>query len=50
MRLMPVKEADKQIREHVESVQFFDETTGEMYEPTSPPEDPSPDPDDAEEE
>jgi hypothetical protein len=45
MRLMPVKEADKLVREHVEGTQFFDEGTGELYEPKDPPADPSPDPD-----
>jgi hypothetical protein len=46
MKLMPVKEADKHIREHLETTQFYDETSGELYEPSTPPPDPSPDPDD----
>jgi hypothetical protein len=50
MRLRPVKEADELILEHVETVRFFDEATGELYEPSAPPPDPSPDPDDHPEE
>jgi hypothetical protein len=48
MRLMPVKEADKLIREHVETTHFVD-ASGNPYEPTTMPPDPSPDPDEDDE-
>lgn len=38
MRLRPQAELDAAIREHVESNHYFDEETGELYEPQEPPE------------
>lgn len=46
MKLRPVAERDAALKEHLETTQFFDEQTGEMYDPPVLPEvTPSPDDD-----
>lgn len=38
MRLLPTKQADKLVQEHVETNGYVDPVTGEPYEPEEPPE------------
>jgi hypothetical protein len=37
IRLRPQAETDAAIKNHVETTHYFDEQTGELYEPDSPP-------------
>jgi hypothetical protein len=47
LKLTPTKKADELIRDHVETNHFFDDSTGDLYDPPTLPPDPAPD-DDAE--
>lgn len=46
-KMLPVADADAALKDHVETTHFFDEESGELWEPLDVPEDPTPD-DDAE--
>lgn len=37
LRLADVAERDQALTDHVETTHYFDEATGEMYEPSEPP-------------
>jgi hypothetical protein len=45
MKMRPAAETDALVKDHVETTHFFDDTAGELYEPVSVPDDPSPDDD-----
>lgn len=46
IRLRPVAERDKALKEHLETTTFLDEETGELWDPQFPPPDLDPEPDD----
>ncbi len=46
VRLSSVADADKAMKNHIETTHYFDEETGNFYEPTDVPPDPRPDEDD----
>lgn len=46
MRLTPQARRDRASQDHVETVHWFDEETGQEWAPEQVPDDPDPDPDD----